>query len=202
MASFQTLLCKASSTVQGSPAELKKPYRICPSVYTLGLRIPSCSRVRGLGCDGDTAATGEAEEPAAAPPSEEDPRSGGGVVEDPGRPVAAGAGLDPDGDVVGACTCTSCAAPPGDDSRTAQSGGGGEASRVDVAPADWDAGVDTGAGADSPSDASVSANPDGDRQGKTHGFAPEPVPASAAPPACDIVPVSSSKLLEFSPLGT
>jgi hypothetical protein len=47
MASFQCLLCKASSRLCGSPDVVKQPYLIVPSVYTLGFLMPLWSLVLG-----------------------------------------------------------------------------------------------------------------------------------------------------------
>src|SRR6185312_6414426 len=47
IAVFQFLSPKASSTLHGSPVDVRKPYFTVPSVYTFSFRIPSCRRVLG-----------------------------------------------------------------------------------------------------------------------------------------------------------
>jgi hypothetical protein len=105
IASLQTLLCIASSTLRGSLMELKKPYRTCPSVYTLDLQIPSCSRVRG--CAVGVASVGAAailgDDDRAATDGVVDSDVGAARVEDLGAAgVEDPAVADPGADVVGA----------------------------------------------------------------------------------------------------
>jgi hypothetical protein len=82
----------------GSPAIVRHPYLIVPSVYVLGLRIPCYSRVRQVEAGGDDSEVAPgvgAEDDSDA----EDPEpSGAPPVPDPGFAVVAEVGAEDPGD--------------------------------------------------------------------------------------------------------